>query len=114
MVDPSERLEAVRAIVEHVVPGRWADVRAPSPKELRATLVLRVPLVEASTKTRTGPPLDGEEDYRLPCWAGEIPLKLTPQRAVPNPRLDPRTRLPGFIRSYGRPSANRVRRSGPS
>ena len=113
VADPSERLVALRAIVEHVVPGRWGDVRAPSPKELRATLVLQVPLAEASAKIRTGPPLDDEADYRLRGWAGEIPLRLTPQRAVPDPRLDPRIGVPGSIRRYRRPPADRVRHSGP-
>lgn len=115
VVDPSERLVALRAIVEHVIPGRWGDVRPPNPKELRATLVLRVPLVEASAKIRTGPPLDDDEDYRLPCWAGEIPLGLTPRRAVPDPRLDPRVGVPDVVRRYRRPLATvtRLRRSRP-
>ncbi|MFN8543687.1 MAG: pyridoxamine 5'-phosphate oxidase family protein [Candidatus Binatia bacterium] len=87
VVDPDERLAALTAIVDHVVPARSAEVRPPSPKELRATRVLAVPLVEASAKVRTGPPLDDEEDLGLACWAGVIPLALAPGAPVPAPDL---------------------------
>lgn len=80
VTDETERMRALEAVVEHVVSGRWADVRSPNPTELRATLVLRMPIEEASAKVRTGPPLDDEEDYALPCWAGEIPLSLASGR----------------------------------
>ncbi|MBI2469555.1 MAG: hypothetical protein HYV62_17305 [Candidatus Rokubacteria bacterium] len=63
----------------------------------------RLGLAEASAKIRTGPPLDDEEDYRLPCWAGEIPLRLTPQLPVPDPRLDPGTLTPEYVRTCRRP-----------
>jgi nitroimidazol reductase NimA-like FMN-containing flavoprotein (pyridoxamine 5'-phosphate oxidase superfamily) len=92
VVDPVEKLEALRAIVEHVVPGRWDEARQPSEKEMKATLVLGLPLAEASAKTRTGPPLDDEEDYNLPCWAGEIPIRLAALDPVPDPRLAPGAR----------------------
>ncbi len=111
VADPSERLEALRAIVEHVVPGRCNDVRQPNEQELKATLVLRVPLTEASAKIRTGPPLDDEEDHELPCWAGEIPLRLVPQAPVADPRLDPRIATPGSVRDYSRPSGSHGGRS---
>jgi hypothetical protein len=82
---------ALRAIVEHVAPGRWDETRPPSEKEMKATLVLALSLDEASAKVRTGPPLDDEEDYGLPCWAGEVPLRLTARDPVPDPRLAPGT-----------------------
>lgn len=103
VTDRAERLAAFEAIVEHVVPGRWQDVRWPTEQELKATLVLKLPINEVSAKVRTGPPLDDEEDYQLPCWAGELPLRLVPQAPVPDPRLDPATPIPAYIRSYHRP-----------
>jgi len=89
--DAGERLRALEAIVEHVVPGRWRDVRGPSDVELRATRVLRLPLDEASAKIRTGPPLDTEEDVAAAaCWAGVIPLRLTAAAAeADRPIADP-------------------------
>ena len=76
VTDEAERLQAFEAIVEHVKPGRWAQVRAPNERELKATMVLRLPIAEASAKVRTGPPLDDAEDMGWPCWAGELPLRL--------------------------------------
>jgi hypothetical protein len=82
--DPAERLHAFEAIVEHVMPGRWRDVRWPSAQELKATMVLRLPIEEASAKIRSGGPLDDAEDLALPCWAGHVPLRLTPLAAIPD------------------------------
>lgn len=103
VTDPIEKNEALNAIVEHVSPQRWADVRWPTAQELKATSVLRLPLEEVSAKIRTGPPLDDEEDYQLPCWAGEIPLRLTPQTPVSDPRLLPGIRVPSYVHAYQRP-----------
>jgi uncharacterized protein len=97
-----EKLGALKAIVEHVVPQRWEDVRWPSEQELKATLVLSLPLEEVSAKVRTGPPLDDEEDYQLRCWAGEVPLRLVPQAAVPDPRLDREILPPSYVSHYQR------------
>ena len=72
----AEKMTALRAMSEHVVPGRWNDVRHPNARELRATTVLVLPLEEASAKVRSGPPIDDDDDYRLPVWAGVIPLRL--------------------------------------
>jgi nitroimidazol reductase NimA-like FMN-containing flavoprotein (pyridoxamine 5'-phosphate oxidase superfamily) len=83
VTDEGERLEALRAIVEHVAPGRWSQVRPPSAKELRATMVLRVPIVEASAKVRTGGPIDDPEDMSWPVWAGHVPLALAAGEPVP-------------------------------
>jgi nitroimidazol reductase NimA-like FMN-containing flavoprotein (pyridoxamine 5'-phosphate oxidase superfamily) len=105
VTDPIEKPEALKAIVEHVQPQRWRDIRSPTEQELKATSVLRLPLEEVSAKIRTGPPLDDEEDYQLPCWAGEIPLHLTPQTPVPDPRLLPGTHMPSYVRAHQRPSS---------
>jgi nitroimidazol reductase NimA-like FMN-containing flavoprotein (pyridoxamine 5'-phosphate oxidase superfamily) len=103
VVDTAEKIAALLAIVDHVVPGRSADSRPPNEKEILATRVLGLSLEEASAKVRTGPPLDDEEDYGLPHWAGEIPLRLVPQAPVPEPRLDPRIPAPAAATHYRRP-----------
>ena len=97
-----EKNEALRAIVEHALPGRYDQVREPNRKELRQTAVLSLPIEEASAKVRTGPPVDDEEDYALDVWAGVLPLALTPQPAVPDPRLPPEITLPELVSSYRR------------
>jgi nitroimidazol reductase NimA-like FMN-containing flavoprotein (pyridoxamine 5'-phosphate oxidase superfamily) len=74
--EPTEKLQALEALVEHLVPGRTADARRPDEKELRATLVLRLPIAEASVKVRTGPPLDDDDDLAMGIWAGVLPLAL--------------------------------------
>jgi len=107
VTEQTERLTALEAIVEHVVPGRWQDVRWPTEQELKATLVLKLPIDEASAKVRTGPPLDDEEDYQLPCWAGELPLRLVPQAPVPDLRLHPEAVLPACVQNYQRPRLSR-------
>ena len=99
-----EKLEALRAFSEHMIPGRWAEVREPNASELKATLVLRLPLVEASAKVRTGPPLDDEEDYRLHVWAGVVPLRLTAGAPVADARLDGGVEAPRYVRDYSRPA----------
>jgi nitroimidazol reductase NimA-like FMN-containing flavoprotein (pyridoxamine 5'-phosphate oxidase superfamily) len=86
--DEGEKHAALRALVDHIVPGRSDDARGPSSGELAATDVLTMPLDEASAKLRTGPPVDAAEDYALPVWAGEIPLRLTAGVPVPDDRCD--------------------------
>ena len=81
------KLAALLAFSEHIVPGRWDEVRAPYEQELKATTVLALPLVEVSAKVRTGPPLDDEEDYALDVWAGVLPLKLVAEEPVKDPLL---------------------------
>jgi uncharacterized protein len=93
---PDEKLAALQAITDHVVPGRWADVRPPTRKELKATSVLRLPIAEASAKVRVGPPLDDESDYALDAWAGVIPLRLQALPAEPDPRLRPGLVAPAY------------------
>jgi uncharacterized protein len=77
IVDPEAKLEAMRCLVEHVLPGRWAEASQPSRKEMATTIVLELPLDHLSTKVRSGPPIDSAADRKLPVWAGEIPLSLT-------------------------------------
>jgi len=103
VTDEREKWDALHAIVEHVAPGRWSEVREPSAKELAATLVLRLPIEEASAKVRTGPPLDDEEDYALECWAGVLPLRLTPAAPEPDPRMPAGRALPASVVGYARP-----------
>lgn len=100
--DPDEKMTALKAIVDHVMVGRWEDVRQPSEQELKATSVIRVPLEEVSAKIRSGPPVDDDEDYQLDCWAGEVPLTLVSQTPVADPLLRAGISLPGYARNYAR------------
>jgi nitroimidazol reductase NimA-like FMN-containing flavoprotein (pyridoxamine 5'-phosphate oxidase superfamily) len=100
-----EKRAALRAVVEHIVPGRWADVRAPSANELRATAVLALPIAECSAKVRSGGPLDDEEDYALGAWAGVIPLTSEPQAPEPDQRLRPGIEPPSYVSAYSRPAS---------
>jgi len=102
VTDPAEKWEAQRALVEHIVPGRTADARMPSEKELRQTTILAIPLDEASAKVRSGPSKDAEEDYALPVWAGEIPLRLVAQPPIDDPKLPPGVATPDYARHYSR------------
>ncbi len=97
VTDDAEKMESLKAIVEHSVVGRWKDIRHPNDKELKATKVLRISIDEASAKIRTGPPMDDEQDYVLSCWAGEIPLRLTSHPPRPDPRLHPDIRTPAYV-----------------
>ena len=97
-----EKMAALKAIVDHVMVGRWEDVREPSAQELKATSVIRMPLKEVSAKIRTGPPVDDEEDYQLDCWAGEVPLRLVPEQPVADPQLRAGIALPAYAKNYKR------------
>ena len=103
--DPEEKDAVLRALVEHIVPGRGAAVRGPDRRELAATAVLALPLEEVSAKVRTGPPKDDDPDYDLPIWAGVLPVALSPRDPEPDPRLDPSVPLPPHVRSWRRPRA---------
>lgn len=85
--DLDMRMQAVQAFTERLIPGRWQEVRPPTIKELKAIHVLALPIDEVSAKIRTGPPLDDEDDYALPAWAGVIPLHIHAGAPVPDPRL---------------------------
>jgi hypothetical protein len=85
VTEPGAKLAALEALIERIHPGRWSEARQPTDAELRQTLVVAVPLDEASAKVRTGPPIDDAEDYALDVWAGEIPLVTTRLEGVPDP-----------------------------
>jgi hypothetical protein len=84
---PAEKLAAIEAFTERLIPGRWDEVRPPTAKELKAIQVLALPLSEASAKVRSGPPVDDEEDYALDTWAGVIPLDTVARTPTPDSRL---------------------------
>jgi nitroimidazol reductase NimA-like FMN-containing flavoprotein (pyridoxamine 5'-phosphate oxidase superfamily) len=100
--DLDEKRAALQAVVEHIVPGRWDDVRAPSANELRATAVLALPIEECSAKIRSGGPLDDEEDHALPAWAGVIPLASRALAPEPDPRLRAGIEPPPYVTAYRR------------
>jgi hypothetical protein len=102
ITDQVEKLSALKSMIEHIIPGRWDDVRQPNETEFKATKVLRIALNEASAKIRTGPPIDDEEDYMLSCWAGEIPIRTTFGAPVPDPRLRVGITTPNYLGRYPR------------
>ena len=104
VLDPEEKEAVLRALVEHIVPGRSAEVRGGDRSELAATAVLAVPLDEVSAKVRTGPPQDDDPDYDLPIWAGVLPLALTPGTPASDPVLDPSIPVPGHVAAWSRPT----------
>jgi len=100
--DREEKLAALLALSEHFIRGRWAEVREPTEEELIMTTVLTLPLVEVSAKIRTGPPLDDEEDYSMPVWAGVIPLRLEAGEPIQDPRLPAGIKAPEYAVNYRR------------
>jgi nitroimidazol reductase NimA-like FMN-containing flavoprotein (pyridoxamine 5'-phosphate oxidase superfamily) len=100
--DPAEKMEALRIFTEHVLKGRWDDVRQPTEQELKGTMVLALPLEEVSAKVRTGGPVDDEADYALPVWAGVLPLETVAQPPQPDARLKSDTPLPAYLKNYSR------------
>ncbi len=100
--DEPGKMAALAAITEHIVPGRWAEVREPNAQELKATTVLAVPLEEVSAKVRTGDPKDDDEDMAIPVWAGQLPLKLTPGLPVNDSLLASGIELSDSVRNYKR------------
>jgi nitroimidazol reductase NimA-like FMN-containing flavoprotein (pyridoxamine 5'-phosphate oxidase superfamily) len=101
----TERLEALETISEHIIRGRWRDIRPPNALELKATRVLSLPIEEASAKVRTGPPVDDEEDYDLPYWAGVLPMRLDVGVPIADPRLRAGVGVPAGVSGYRRPGA---------
>jgi uncharacterized protein len=105
--DPEEKLAALHLLSEHIIPGRWADSRQPNERELKQTSVLRLPIEEFSAKVRVGPPIDDEEDYSFPTWAGVVPLEMTAGTPINDPlnndpRLNPARDVPAYARHYTR------------
>lgn len=102
VVDADEKDKALEALTEHIVPGRWADVRWPNKLELKATTVLKLPIEEASAKIRIGDPKDDEDDYAMGVWAGVLPLSLATGTPIDDGRLDPGIAVPTYVRDYRR------------
>lgn len=100
VTDVDEKYAALKAFTEHIIPGRWPEIRWPSELELKATSVLKLPITEASAKIRTGDPVDDTEDYSMPIWAGVLPLRLTPGEPVADSKLDNGAGPPDHVRHY--------------
>jgi nitroimidazol reductase NimA-like FMN-containing flavoprotein (pyridoxamine 5'-phosphate oxidase superfamily) len=100
--DLAEKMEALRIFTEHVMKGRWNDVRQPTEQELKATTVLALPLDEVSAKVRTGGPIDDEGDYNLPVWAGVLPLTTSVKSPEPDPQRRNDPPVPEYLRNYTR------------
>jgi nitroimidazol reductase NimA-like FMN-containing flavoprotein (pyridoxamine 5'-phosphate oxidase superfamily) len=98
----AEKLEALHAFTEKILPGRWEDARQPNEKELKATSILKLPLTEVSAKVRSGPVQDDEEDYALPVWAGIVPLHLQAGTPIRDERCDPTIPTPKYAAAYQR------------
>lgn len=97
-----EKFKALRLFTEHIVPGRWQEVRPPNANELKATTVLRLPITEASAKIRTGDPVDDEDDYNLEVWAGVLPLQITWGTPLDDERLENCMQVPNYVKNYER------------
>jgi nitroimidazol reductase NimA-like FMN-containing flavoprotein (pyridoxamine 5'-phosphate oxidase superfamily) len=100
--DRAEKLEALRLLSEHIIPGRWRDVRQPNERELKQTSVLQLPIEEFSAKVRQGPAIDDEEDYSFPTWAGLVPLEMVAQAPIDDARLMPGQMAPAYASEYRR------------
>jgi nitroimidazol reductase NimA-like FMN-containing flavoprotein (pyridoxamine 5'-phosphate oxidase superfamily) len=104
--DAGEKFAALKAFTEHVIAGRWDEVREPNEMEMKATMVLALPLVEVSAKVRTGPPIDDEEDLSIPVWAGVLPLQITTSTPVRDELLPPDIEPPNYLLNYSRQAKN--------
>ena len=102
--DEQEKLTALKAVTEHLIPGRWQEARLPNRKELNATSVISIEIGEASAKIRVGPPVDEDEDYALPVWAGILPLRETPLQPTQDDLQSDDIPLPLYIAGYSRRS----------
>jgi nitroimidazol reductase NimA-like FMN-containing flavoprotein (pyridoxamine 5'-phosphate oxidase superfamily) len=100
--DPSEKLAALQAFTEKLIPGRWNDARQPNEKELKATSILKLPLSEVSAKVRTGDVEDDADDYALSVWAGVIPLRLVADEPIRDARCDATIPTPAYAVGYKR------------
>jgi uncharacterized protein len=108
VTDPDQKDAALRALVDHIVPGRSGAVRPGDRRELAATAVLALPLDEVSAKVRAGLPIDDEPDYALPIWAGVLPLRQVADAPVPDGRLDPALAVPAHVAGWRRPAPDRA------
>jgi nitroimidazol reductase NimA-like FMN-containing flavoprotein (pyridoxamine 5'-phosphate oxidase superfamily) len=101
--DAGKKKDVLHALTDHLIRGRWEEIRHPTLDELRRTLVLAIPITEASAKVRVGPPLDDEEDYSMPVWAGVLPLQLMPAAPTADPRLPDEITAPLYAANYEGP-----------
>ena len=115
VTDPDDKLAALLAIVDHMAPGRSTDTRSPTEQELRKSLVIRLPITEASAKVRTGGPLEEPDDIGLPYWAGQLPLALAPSRPVPDVVVpaDSGRAVPDYVVNWAGVRPRGRRGSGP-
>jgi nitroimidazol reductase NimA-like FMN-containing flavoprotein (pyridoxamine 5'-phosphate oxidase superfamily) len=97
-----DKIAALRAFTEHIIPGRWPEVREPNEQELKATTVLSLPLTEVSAKIRTGPPKIAQEDYAIPVWAGELPLHVLPGMPLADLKTSKAKPVPNYVMRYER------------
>jgi uncharacterized protein len=102
--DPKAKVAAMRDFVNHVIRGRFDQVKPPTEQEMKGTMILSVPLVEVSAKTRTGPAIDDDPDYDVPVWTGVVPMKWTAQTPIPDPRGNPNIPVPAEALNYARTS----------
>ncbi len=100
--DPKEKLEGLKVLSDHIIPGRWNDSRQPNEQELKATSLLRVPIDEFSAKVRTGPPIDDAEDMTFPTWAGVLPLEIKADAPINDAQLEAGIGIPAYLRAYSR------------
>lgn len=98
--EQKHKLAALKAFSDNIILDRWQEVRPPTRQELNGTLVLSLPITEASAKMRTGAPVDDEKDYELPIWAGVIPLNITPGEPISDPCLSQDIPIPASVRDY--------------
>ena len=100
--DEHEKMAALEAVTEHLIPGRWQEARLPNAKEMKATRVVAIQIDEASAKVRVGPPVDEEEDYTLPVWAGVLPLQESPAALIRDELQSDAVTLPEYLANYSR------------
>jgi uncharacterized protein len=100
--EEAEKMEALETLTDHVVPGRWNEVRIPNATEMKQTIVLSIPIQEASAKIRTGGPGDDEEDYNLDVWAGVLPLKIVSGLPITDPKMRFEKAVPDYVLNYDR------------
>ncbi len=102
--EPRAKMNALRALVEHLIPGRWDDCRQPNAKEMKATWILELPIDEASAKIRTGGPIDDDEDYALDIWAGVLPIVKGFGKPIRDSKLKRGVAAPSYLTRYARPT----------
>lgn len=100
VTNDDERYRALEIISDQIIPDRWNEVRLPNEKELKATKILKIPITEGSAKIRTGPPVDDKEDYKLPIWAGVVPINTSIGKPIPDPVLDSDILLPDSVKKF--------------